>query len=279
MAQTKSIKDLKSEFSKLIQEVDAAIKPLIDSIDIQTISGHNAGYRRYAADKFHYFVECEKNRFIKALDIILRDRRQGIISDIGCFIPYLPVALSLLGYEVRIADRYELYGGGFKDSILELSQRHRLSLFDLDIVRDYIGILGKSDIVLLMAVVEHLHGTPRFLFKKVQGLLKEGGIFLFEVPNIAAINKRFRMLFGGSPLPDYNDYFESSYPFTGHSREMTVAEVRYLFHQAGFRIKHLECYDYENPRIIRWRSNLIRFLKFLIPSGTMGQSILVKAEV
>jgi hypothetical protein len=52
MAQTKSIKDLKSEFSKLIQEVDAAIKPLIDSINIQTISGHNAGYRRYAADKF-----------------------------------------------------------------------------------------------------------------------------------------------------------------------------------------------------------------------------------
>jgi SAM-dependent methyltransferase len=275
----RSIRDLKREFGDLIQEVDAAIKPLIDSIDIHAISRHNAGYKRYEADKFHYFVESEKNRFIKALDIILRDRRQGVISDIGCFIPYLPVALSLLGYDVRIADKYEFYGGRFKESMLAFSQRHRLSLFDLDILQDYIGILGKNDIVLLMAVVEHLHGTPRFLFKKIHDLLKEGGMFLFEVPNIAALNKRFRMLFGFSPLPDYNDYFESSYPFTGHNREMTVSEVRYLFHQAGFKIKHLECYDYENAKNIQWRWKLARFLKVIIPSGTMGQSIMVKAVV
>jgi len=67
----------------LIQEVDTAITPLIDSIDIQAISKHNVGYMRYGTDKFRYFVESEKNRFIKALDIILRDRRQGsyVISD------------------------------------------------------------------------------------------------------------------------------------------------------------------------------------------------------
>jgi len=275
----RNIRDLKREFGNLIQEVDTAVRPLIDSIDIQAISKHNAGYMRYGTDKFRYFVESEKNRFIKALDIILRDRRQGVVCDIGCFIPYVPVALSLLGYNVRVVDNYDFYGSRFKESILAFSQTHRLSLFDLDIIQNDLDLLGKNDIVLLMAVVEHLHGTPQFLFNKIHNLLNEGGKLLFEVPNIAALNKRFRMLFGHSPLSDYSDYFHSSYPFTGHNREMTVAEVRYLFHQAGLTIEHLECYDYEDAKNIQWRGKLVRFLRAIIPSKNTGQSILVKAVV
>ena len=46
---------------------------------------------------------------------------------------------------------------------------------------------------------------------EVKEILKDEGLLLFEVPNIAEFTKRLRMLLGFSPLANYNDYFDSDY--------------------------------------------------------------------
>lgn len=275
----KNIDRTERRFARLIQDVDKIILPFIESIDIEHISKHNAGYKNYKNDRFKHFIENEKKRFVKALDIIVNDKQDGSVCDLGCFIPYLPVALSLLNYNVKIVDKYDFYGREFKDTIIKLAERYKIDVFDIDILNDNIEVLNKNDIVLLMAVVEHLNGTPRFLFDKIHHLLSENGFFLFETPNIADFAKRIRMLLGYSPLPDYKDFFHSAYPFTGHNREMTVSEVIYLFEHTGFKIEQLKCYDYVGTSELTARGKVLKLIKSILPLKNKGQSILVKGKV
>jgi len=228
--------------------------------------------------KFKYFVEVEKRRFLKALDIITRDRSQGTVCDLGCFIPYLPLALATIGFDVKIVDKYALYGSRFRDEIFRLAESKSIQVFDLDIVNDGFETLGQNDVVLLMAVVEHLNGSPRYLLEKIHAIIGSDGFFVFEVPNIAELVKRFRAFLGFSPLADYHDYFHSAYPFTGHNREMTVPEVFYMLEHAGFSVEHCDCYDYSKDAVVTWKGRLALSLKAFIPMKHKGQSIIAKAR-
>jgi 2-polyprenyl-3-methyl-5-hydroxy-6-metoxy-1,4-benzoquinol methylase len=272
-----SFKQIEHNFSKLIEETDQIIKPLIESININDIANHNAGYKTYSDNKFKYFVESEKRRFIKALDTITQDISSGQICDLGCFIPYLPIALSLLGYQVKIVDKYELYGSEFKKSILRVAESNSIEVFDLDILQDNFELLNKNDVVLLMAVVEHLTGSPQNLMNKLREIMLPNGFLIFEVPNILEFKKRIRMMLGYSPLPSYEYYFQSKYPFTGHNREMTVSEVVYLLEKTGFEIEWLHCYDYSRYLSRTWLGRSVELMKKLMLIRDKGESIMVKA--
>lgn len=270
-------KIMNDKFLNLIRDVDQAVRPLVDCIDVQAISNHNALYRHYGADKFKFFIEAEKKRFYKALDIITKDDKKGTVCDLGGFVPWLPIALSKLGYQVKIVDRYEFYGPAFKNAIDKATGQYSIQVFDLDILKDPFDLLGKNDIVMLMAVVEHFNGTPRPLMKKIHDILSPNGFFLFEVPNIAGLIKRIRLLLGHAPMSDYEDYFLSDYPHTGHNREMTVDEVKYMFQHSDFKIEYLDCYDYD-PVSVKWKGQLVLALNRLLPSKKTGQSIIAKAR-
>ena len=151
------------KYSSLLKNVDRLIMPLINAIDVKDISKHNIGYLDYGIDKFKYFIESERNRFIKVIDLISNSIGQGVICDLGCFIPYLPLALSLLGYKVKIVDNYELYATNYKDNLTIFAEKNNIELFDIDILDNDFDILGKNDVTLLMAVVEHLNGSPKNL--------------------------------------------------------------------------------------------------------------------
>jgi len=267
------------KYSSLIKDVDRLIMPLIDAIDVRDISKHNIGYLDYGIDKYKCFIEFEKNRFIKVIDLISDSLGQGVVCDLGCFIPYLPVALSLLGYQVKIVDKYELYAANYKNHLTIFAEKNNIELFDLDILEDDFDILGKNDVALLMAVVEHLHGSPKNLFDKIRRIITEKGFLIFEVPNIAQFTKRLKILLGYSPLVDYQLYFNSAYPFSGHNREMTVAEVKYLFEQTGFTIDLLDCYDHYRPSPLTLKNVLVELIKSVTPLRHKGQAILVKGSI
>ena len=69
----------------------------------------------------------------------------------------------------------------------------------------------------------------RTILNKFVNTAKPAAKILFDVPNIASLVKRVRLLLGYSPLDDYHKYVAASYPYMGHNREMTVDEVTYLF--------------------------------------------------
>lgn len=264
---------LNRRFSSLVRDVDRELDSFVHAIDLDELSRHNAGYRAYAGQKFKSFVELEKNRFISALDYVRASLSHGAVCDLGCFVPYLPVALAKLGYEVKIVDKYSLYGTELKRSIEQLASKWSIQVFDLDILNDDFSVLGRNDVVFLMAVIEHLNGSPRVLMEKARSIISERGYLLFEVPNIAEFSKRLAPLLGRSILPDYAVYFDSAYPFAGHNREMTLAEVAYLFRATGYQVEHLFCYDYGPGLPNGWKGRLLRIGKALAPMKNKEQVI------
>lgn len=262
------------EFSTLIQDVDRDVATFVDAIDIKELSQHNAGYRLYEGKKFEGFVEYEKNRFIFAISQVRNMLDTGAVCDLGCFVPYLPIALSMLGYKVKIVDKYSLYGTKLKTSIEKLVAKYSIQVFDLDILADDFKPLGTNDFVFLMAVVEHLNGSPRVLMEKTRAIISPKGFLLFEVPNIAEFSKRMIQLRGRSILPEYADYLDSAYPFTGHNREMTIDEVQYLLRATGYEIDQLFCYDYVKQTSPNgWKGRLLRAGRALAPMSNKQQVI------
>jgi SAM-dependent methyltransferase len=265
---------LERRHATLMREVDAAIRPVIDAIDVADLARHNKLYLAYGDDKFRHFVGTERRRYLKVLDLIQRYHPGGTVADLGCFIPYLPLLLARVGYRVKMVDKYELYGPKVHGTLLEFATKAGIELLDLDILNDNLAPLGTSDVVLLMAVVEHLNGSPKLLMERSRSVMKPDGLFVFEVPNVAELYKRIFHLLGRSPHQDYAAYFASEYPWMGHNREMTVAEVRYLLDQSGFRLERLESYDYTSGEFRTWKGKIGLLLKRLLPIPNAGESVL-----
>lgn len=274
----KSFKEIENKYSKVLDEVETAVRKLLDTIDIQEIAKYNVGLSIYGQFRYEYFIQREKRRFLLTLDEVNQSKMAASVCDLGCFIPYLPIALSLTGHKVKIVDKYSMYSQSFKDNIRRISDDYDIEVHDLDILYDDIGQLESVDVVLLMAVLEHLNGSPKRLMESIRSIMRPDALLFSEIPNIAEFSKRIRMLFGHSPLPKYKDYFYSKYPYAGHNREMTVEEVRFLFETCGFHIMSLLCYDYSEHRTGTLASSLVRLLKRVAPLRHKGEVIWVKCR-
>ncbi len=246
-----------------MRSVDERLRALVGRIDPSDLAVHNAAYDR-GEDLFEQLVATERARYEKAARLIA-GLTPGRAVDLGCFIPYMPMLLAGLGWEVVAVDRYSLYGEPVRQALFETARDEGFELLDLDMTTE-LDRAGEADLVLLMAVVEHLHGSPLELVLGIRRLLAaRQGRLLFEVPNIATLWQRLQFARGVSPLPDYRMYLRSAYPFSGHNREMTVAEVRTLMDEAGFTVERLECFDYSPPRPGA-KAALLRLAQRAVPS-------------
>lgn len=269
---------VESRFPGLIADVDESVRALVATVNVTDLARHNAGYLAYAADPYDSLIENEKARYLRALEVITAEQGAHTVADYGTFIPYLPVALARLGYQVRVVERFSLYGDSFRRALDEVTRNSGIEVYDLDILQDPFDAIPPSDISLLMAVLEHLNGSPRGLMEKIRARMAPGGLLLVEVPNIAETVKRIGALLGRSPLPDYGAYLDSAYPYMGHNREMTVDEVRYLLERTGYRVDSLECYDYAPVRPKRLSGHVGLALKRLLPLRNSGQAIVARAR-
>lgn len=225
----------------------------------------------------------EINRYIRVLNYIVNEidynRRKLNICDYGCMLPFLPTALSLLGYNVTIVDKYEYYGDEFKNAVTTYCAENNLKIVDIDILADDFDIIEKSDISLNLAVVEHLNGSPKDLLKKIHGSTKSDGYFIFDVPNIANLLKRLRLLIGHSPLDNYNYYLNAPYPYMGHNREMTVDEVCLLMQATGFDLVKIDTYDFNPYSTVTRKGRFVKMLKPIIPIKNIGECIFAVSKV
>ena len=224
---------------------DDKVRTIIKQVDRADLALHNEGYAP-EGDLFDNLVGPERARYPLALGM-LEGLPPGRAVDLGCFFPYMPLLLTALGWQVTAVDRYSLYGPSVYEALAETARVEGFTLLDLDMTTG-LDRIGEADLVLLMAVIEHLNGSPLQLMQSIAALLRaRNGHLLLEVPNIATLWHRLQFLRGVSPLPEYGSYLHSSYPFAGHNREMTAGEVRTLLREAGYTVDRVSLFDYSPP--------------------------------
>lgn len=221
----------------------------------------------------------ERRRYERHLRYVTSLLPSGRVCDVGAAVPYVPLALRRLGYEVAIVDRYDLWDRypGFASSIQRLAHEYGVQVYDLDIVAGDLTSVGKMDVALLTGVIEHLHGSPRHVLQSIRAQLLPHGALIVEVPNIAALLNRLRLLRGRSPLENYAMYFHSRYPYDGHSREMTLQEMRYALEESGFEVSRISGYDYTASVGVAGVVMAIR--RLLLPMPSLAESIIAIAHV
>lgn len=208
-------------------------------LDYKRLSKYNSKYETFKKNPFESFVLSQYPVHSRIFDIF-QDLPTGKVLEIGSFIPVIPLGLKKMGFEVSAIEKTSFYGGAYAP-IIKCLNRCDIQFFDLDIIdKSQIKGLEKYDYISLIAVVEHLLGSPKQLFESIHSLLKDDGKFIFEVPSLSSLRKRIIFaLKGKNPMSDYANYFNSAYPFEGHHREMTYNEVIYLFRNTCFEIEEL----------------------------------------
>lgn len=189
--------------------------------------------------------EVDFRRYLRSLSILatipaIGDKK---VLDIGTGIGIMPAALQKLGIRVIGIDRYifpdaknEMFGLPHIGELQKIWEAEGVKvlnadIYDVTLPQQVSGI----DVILSEATIEHLKDPRRFL-ERCHKLLPKDGYLLVTTPNATTLIKRLRFLFGLSPYWPIEGFYKDGEGFTGHWREYTLPELRYMFEQAGFSV-------------------------------------------
>jgi len=213
--------------------------------DWSAFAKHNVGWRKDRFDAEGY-LRMSSERYWRAHRILAATGARSVL-DVGGFLAAFPLSLARLGFEVAIAERYAYYGTAI-DRIAGHARANGVRVIDMDFataLADRAAVYERFDAVTCMAVAEHLSHSPRVLMENIRAALKAGGALAFEVPNLAFWPKRYAFLVRGeSVLAPISDVYHSEVPFTGHHREYTISDARYIVGEAGLEVVREETFNY-----------------------------------
>lgn len=172
-------------------------------------------------------------------DIALRLAGRCRVLDVGSGHGMLLAFLSELGHECTGVDAfdpmprygpvYKFHGIGFQLCNIEVDP---LPFDD-----------GQFDAVLCCQVLEHFTHSHLPAMREIRRVLRAGGLVEVDVPNVASLRNRSRLLRGKNITYDYIEHYlnaepvlhggRSFYPLR-HNREFTCGELRTLLAMAGF---------------------------------------------
>jgi SAM-dependent methyltransferase len=96
---------------------------------------------------------------------------------------------------------------------------------------------GFFDLVIFTEVLEHLFGPPSDVLRETRRILRDGGVLILSVPNIATLYNRVKLLLGATPLPNPDQQMKKGWVHGyGHVHEYTAKEIASLVENCGFTI-------------------------------------------
>lgn len=215
------------------------------------VARHNTGWAPGSTDYASY-LRCSLVRYSHAFEAI-QSIGATSVCDVGGFLGVFPVTLSRLGFDVSMTESPRYYSNAFDAAFAQIGDEG-VFIIDVDLFAE--AVVGGSydfDVVTLMAVLEHYPHSLKTAMNNVANLLSPHGQLYVETPNIAYWPKRWRMLFGHSPLVSASDIFDSAVPFIGHHHEFTHDELESLLLKAGFVPQRQWLYNYSRPKLDTWQ--------------------------
>jgi 2-polyprenyl-3-methyl-5-hydroxy-6-metoxy-1,4-benzoquinol methylase len=156
--------------------------------------------------------------------------RPAQILSIGSGPCDLEAILSQLGFQITavddLNDAWHLIGKN-QERIRDFAEEMNIELLQESVDSLQLGS-EVFDAVLLIDVIEHLHGSPRELLNSSVSFLKPHGLLVIETPNAVALGKRLKVLFGKSGQADAKFVYWNVGEYRGHVREYTGSELKMI---------------------------------------------------
>ncbi len=220
---------------------------------------------------------------IRVVAAVRELRRRGISSgrilDVGSLYGAFALPLQQLGYEVTVIDRYRDYPG--LEMVVERLRKvgaHVVSTSRSDEV-SILKSLGEFDVVMSMAVLEHIPHTPRQFLESLLSHVRKGGLLLLDTPNLVKYWNRVGVSRGRSVFMDIKSQYLRSGAVRGASPGYTGEELRWMLEQIGcsdIRVQHFESNIFQFEAIDRPH---IECLLSIVQDPTQADTLLASALV
>lgn len=179
--------------------------------------------------------QCHLGNLMTVHDLIEKNALTNIrILDVGAGAGVVSITLKKKGFDVTVIDTWSEYADcysnqmGNTQDILQRFRQNRIPCCVVDIEHSNLPFNDDTfDIVLFLAVIEHLHDSPRKILMEIRRVLKTKGYVVIATPNIAHIFNRLALL-RGKTIHVSLDYWLYSDPFFGHVREYTLQEIKQM---------------------------------------------------
>lgn len=251
-----------SDFDESFDKIFEELAPIIEKLDLNVLAKHDAGWTRYTIENFM----TEKERYRRSYNFIsdlINERRQGklVVLDVGTLIGILPLMLTTtLPVEVHTVENFNFYGEALEVPIRFMESKN-IVVHNVDVMDGLPFENNQFDVVLFLAVIEHLPFSPAGILAEMRRVIKTDGYLLLDTPNVASLYKRVQFFWKGNPpYPLLEDFYFSEILFTGHHREYTLDQLRKILQWSGFRIKALDLFNVGDFSRTRMRSKIIHLL-------------------
>jgi 2-polyprenyl-3-methyl-5-hydroxy-6-metoxy-1,4-benzoquinol methylase len=219
------------------------------------------------ADYFAKYFRQSTTRVFHVLEALKSaGMMRGSVLEVGALFGTFAGALQRAGYEVTAIDRYKKFGGALDGYIADMrSAGATVIATDAEHEEEDLATLGKFDVVMSMAVVEHIPHTPKKFLKSLKRHIAPGGLLIIDTPNIARYWNRVWMSEGKSIHQSIENQFHSAIPYEGHHREYTKDEVAWMLAQIGCTGIRTELFDYN---LLQWdeltRNHIEALMKMML---------------
>lgn len=125
--------------------------------------------------------------------------------------------------------------GAKKSAVKKFGETNNLTFSVCNINKRIDFTDGMFDAITCIAVIEHVF-DPYFIIAEIYRVLKQGGVFVVEVPNIAYLRHRLHLLFGKLPVTSSPYNWKDIGWDGGHLHYFTKKTFCGLLEECGFKI-------------------------------------------
>jgi SAM-dependent methyltransferase len=170
--------------------------------------------------------------------------RGGTVVDIGGSSGFHTSICACLGMKAICVDNFKIRGIGYTgDHFYEYDLIAEKLATELGVEFIHVDILdwdppfqeGTIDVVMSFDNIEHLHHSPRKIYRKLIRCLKSGGVFILGSPNAANLFKRVRVPLGKNIFAKLEDWYMHE-RFLGHVREPIVSDLLFIAKDLDLKI-------------------------------------------
>jgi len=179
--------------------------------------------------KFEKRIDKETRiRIKRVLKLIGKDKK---VLDIACYDGFIAKKIKDQGNKV--------VGIEISKKAVKLCRRRGIKCIEQDIEKRLPFKKNSFDVVHAGEIIEHVFDTDKLL-QEIKRVLKPKGFLILTTPNLGALTRRIKLLFGKNPLIEIGLISPTGEKSAGHIRYFTIGSLRELLNRNGFYIEKFE---------------------------------------